>query len=82
MNEIARSTTFRDHYFFGADDNFSTVGKARTDPPGQLMAGPRAALSRRIRFATEATQLTLQEPDLLPLALAAGMHSLCFGSRT
>ncbi len=69
-------------YFFGTDDNFfnhrptaeailSALAAARTE---------RHRLGDRIRWATEATQFdTYKNRDLLPVARAAGLHSIWFG---
>ncbi len=73
---------YRIKYFFGVDDNFFN----RREDVEQIlsaMAGAKAAgrpFGERIRFSTEATQFdTYKNRDLLPLARAAGMHSLWFG---
>lgn len=69
-------------YFFGVDDNFFN----RRETAEALLTGMTRAkafgrpLGERVRFATEATQAdTYKNRDLLPLARAAGMHSLWFG---
>lgn len=69
-------------YFFAADDNFFN----RRDTAAALLehlASSRACgrpFGERLRFGTEATQAdTYKNRDLLPLARAAGMHSLWFG---
>lgn len=69
-------------HFFGVDDNFFN----RRDTAEALLSGLAGStafgrpLGERIRFATEATQAdTYKNRDLLPLARAAGMHSLWFG---
>lgn len=69
-------------YFFGSDDNFFNQRETAEEI---LTAMSRAkALGRpfgqRIRFSTEATQFdTYKNRDLLPLARAAGVHSIWFG---
>jgi radical SAM superfamily enzyme YgiQ (UPF0313 family) len=69
-------------HFFAVDDNFFN----RRDTAEALLshlAGSRACgrpFGERLRFGTEATQAdTYKNRDLLPLARAAGMHSLWFG---
>jgi radical SAM superfamily enzyme YgiQ (UPF0313 family) len=69
-------------HFFGVDDNFFN----RRDTAEELLEGLARSttlgrpLGEKIRFATEATQAdTYKNRDLLPLARAAGMHSLWFG---
>jgi radical SAM superfamily enzyme YgiQ (UPF0313 family) len=69
-------------YFFGVDDNFFN----RRDTAEQLLTAMASAtvwgrpFGQRIQFATEATQFdTYRQRDLLPLARAAGMHSIWFG---
>ncbi len=73
---------YRIKYFFGVDDNFFN---RREDAEQILSAMARATAAgrpfgERIRFGTEATQFdTYKNRDLLPLARAAGMHSIWFG---
>jgi radical SAM superfamily enzyme YgiQ (UPF0313 family) len=69
-------------YFFGADDNFFN---RRETAEAILTAMARGVargqpFSKRIRFATEATEFdTYKNRDLLPLAREAGMYALWFG---
>lgn len=82
-NEMAQ---VRERYgiknFFGTDDNFFN----RRQTAEEIFRGLVRArvdgrsLGTRIRWATEATQFdTFKNRDLLPLAKAAGLHSIWFG---
>lgn len=69
-------------YYFGTDDNFfnhrETAEEILTAMARSTTRG--RPLGQRIRFATEATQFdTFKNRDLLPLARAAGLHSIWFG---
>ena len=73
---------YRIKYFFGVDDNFFNRREA-AEQILSAMAGATVAgrpFGERLRFATEATQVdTYKHRDLLPLARAAGLHSLWLG---
>ena len=69
-------------HFFAVDDNFFN----RRDTAEALLDHLAASTTvgrpfgEKLRFATEATQAdTYKNRDLLPLARAAGMHSIWFG---